>query len=90
MPVAANAAKVNGVAEGLRVTGIDPGGPSAAAGLAVGDVITEINAQPAVSTDQLVELTLSQKPGDKVTLGYSRNGSATRSATVTLGTQPTP
>jgi putative serine protease PepD len=90
MPVSSDAAKVNGVAEGLIVTGIDAGGPSAAAGLAVGDVITEINGQPAVSTDQLVELTLSQKPGDKVTLKYSRNGSATRSADVTLGTQPAP
>jgi putative serine protease PepD len=90
VPVAPDAAKVNGVPEGLLVKGIDPGGPSAAAGLAVGDVITEINGQPAVSTDQLVELTLSQKPGDKVMLGYSRNGAATRSATVTLGTQPTP
>jgi putative serine protease PepD len=89
MPVSANAAKVNGVAEGLIITGIDPGGPSAAAGLAVGDVITSINGQPAVSTDQLSELTLSQKPGDKVTLGYSRNGAAA-SAAVTLGTQPTP
>jgi putative serine protease PepD len=87
-PVSADAAKVNGVAEGLIVTGIDSGGPSAAAGLAVGDVITSINGQPAVSTDQLVELTLSQKPGDKVTLGYTRNGAAA-TATVTLGTQPT-
>jgi putative serine protease PepD len=91
MPVAANAAKVNGAAEGLRITGIDPGGPSAAAGLAVGDVITSINGQPAVSTDQLSELTLTQKPGDKVMLGYSKNGTGpSATTTVTLGTQPTP
>jgi putative serine protease PepD len=90
MPISANAAEVAGVAQGLVISGIDPGGPSAAAGLAEGDVITEINGQPAVSTDQLAELTISQKPGDKVKLGYTRNGSATREANVTLGTQPTP
>jgi len=90
MPISSNAAEVAGVAEGLVISGIDAGGPSAAAGLAKGDVITEINGQPAVSTDQLAKLTISQKPGDKVKLGYSRNGSATREATVTLGTQPTP
>jgi len=88
-PISPNDAKVNGVPEGLIITGIDSGGPSASAGLAVGDVITEINGQPAVSTDQLTAITIKQHPGDKVMLGYSRNGSATRTATVTLGTQPT-
>jgi putative serine protease PepD len=86
-PVAANAAKVNGTAEGLIVKGIDPGGPAAAAGLAVGDVITSINGQPAVSTDQLAELTLTKSPGDKVQLGYTRGG-VSRTATLTLAAQP--
>ena len=84
-PVAANAAKVKGTAEGLVVTGIDPSGP--AAGLAVGDVITSVNGQPAVSTDQLVELTLRKNPGDKVPIGYTRGG-ASRTATLTLTAQP--
>jgi putative serine protease PepD len=86
-PVAANAAKVNGTAEGLVVTGIDPSGPAAAAGLAVGDLITSVNGQPAVSTGQLVELTLRKNPGDKVPIGYSRGG-ASRTATLTLANQP--
>ena len=86
-PVAANAAKVNGTAEGLVVTGIDPAGPAATAGLAVGDMITSVNGQPAVSTDQLVELTLRKNPGDKVPIGYSRSG-ASRTATLTLTSQP--
>jgi putative serine protease PepD len=47
-PVAPNAAEVSGTAEGLLVTGIDPGGPAQEAGLATGDVITSINGQPAV------------------------------------------
>lgn len=86
-PVSANAAKVDGVAEGLLVSGIDPGGPAAAAGLAVGDVITSVNGQPAVSTDQLAKLTLTQHPGDKVKLGYTR-GNASRTTTLTLASQP--
>jgi putative serine protease PepD len=86
-PVAANAAKVNGIAQGLLVTGIDPSGPAQAAGLATGDVITSVNGQPAVSTDQIVALTLTKRPGDKVTVDYTRNGS-TRSATLTLASQP--
>jgi putative serine protease PepD len=86
-PVAPNAAEVGGTAKGLLVTGIDPGGPAQAAGLAIGDVITSINGQPAVSTDQIVELTLTRRPGDKVTVGYTRDG-APRSATLTLASQP--
>jgi putative serine protease PepD len=86
-PVAASAAKVNGSAEGLIVSGIDPSGPAQAAGLAVGDVITTIDGTAAVSTDQLVELTLTKRPGDKVTIGYTRGG-ASHTATLTLGTQP--
>ncbi|MBV9449818.1 MAG: trypsin-like peptidase domain-containing protein [Streptosporangiaceae bacterium] len=86
-PVAANAAKVSGTAEGLLVSGIDPSGPAQAAGLATGDVITSINGQPAVSTDQIVELTITKRPGDKITVEYSRNG-ATHSATITFASQP--
>ena len=86
-PVAANAAPVNGVAEGLIVSGVDASGPAAEAGLAAGDLITSIDGQPAVSTDQVVELTLRKKPGDKVEVGYTRHG-APRQATLTLIPQP--
>ncbi len=49
------------------MTGVDPGGASAAAGLQAGDIITsELNGQSVVSTDELgVPDRLSQKPGDK-------------------------
>ena len=86
-PVDENAAKVNGTAEGLVVSGVDPSGPAAAAGLRAGDVIMSVDGQPAVSTDQLVELTLRKRPGDKVTVGYTRGG-ASRTATLTLASQP--
>lgn len=74
-------------AQGLFVKQVVAGGPSAKAGLLPGDVITSINGDKAVSNTQLQELTITQKPGDKVDLQYSRNGrSAT--TTVTLGVQP--
>jgi putative serine protease PepD len=86
-PVSVNADEVNGVAEGLLVTSIDARGPAQAAGLRAGDVITTINGKPAYSTQQLVEITLTEKPGTTVKLGYSRDG-RTATATVTLAAQP--
>ena len=65
VPLSPDASLVHGVAEGLLVTRIDPDGPSGAAGLRVGDIITTLNGQSVVSTDELVSLTLTQKPGDK-------------------------
>jgi putative serine protease PepD len=55
----------------------------------VGDVITKINGEPATSTVQLQELTLTMKPGSTVQLEYARAGqSSTATATVTLGAEP--
>ena len=50
-------------------------------------MITSINGEPATSNIQLQELTLTKKPGDTVTIGYTRAGQ-TATATVTLGAQP--
>ena len=86
-PLSANASAENGVAEGLRVTGVVAGGPAASAGLRMGDVITSIDGEPAVSTDQLVEVTLRKRAGQQVELRYQRDGSQA-TATVTLGSRP--
>lgn len=82
------AAAANGAAEGLLITGIDPSGPAQEAGLRPGDVITTIDGEQAVRTDQLVSVTLTKKPGDKVGIGYKRDGQ-TATTSVTLGEQPT-
>jgi putative serine protease PepD len=81
------AAAQAGLPEGLYVQAVVSGGPAAQAGLRRGDVITSIDGEPATSNVQLQELTLTKKPGDTVTLGYSRDGTSA-TATVTLGTQP--
>jgi putative serine protease PepD len=75
------------VPQGLLVKEVVVGGPSAQAGLRPGDVITSINGEPATSNVQLQEITLTQKPGSTVKLGYARSGQSA-TTTVTLGAQP--
>ena len=72
---------------GLYLSAVDPGGPAEAAGLQPGDVITAIDGQEVHDTDQLAAVTLARKPGDVVTLTYSREGTSRR-ADLTLGVPP--
>lgn len=69
------------------MTGVVAGSPAERAGLQTGDIITGIDGQDAVSSDQLVAVTLSKRAGDRVELRYERQGSS-RTASVTLGSQP--
>lgn len=85
-PLAASATHGGG-ARGLLVTAVVPRGPADTAGLRAGDVITSIAGRPAASVDQLVGVTLTQRAGDRVEVGYQREGRAA-TATVVLGTQP--
>jgi putative serine protease PepD len=86
-PLSANAVREHGRAEGLRVVAVLPGGPADNAGLAAGDVITSIDGAPAVSTDQLMALTLAKRAGDTVELRTERGGSQ-RTVKLTLAAQP--
>jgi putative serine protease PepD len=87
VPVPPSAAAQAGLPEGLFVQVVTPGGPSAQAGLRPNDVITSIDGKPATSNIELQELTLTKKPGDTVSIGYSRAGQSA-TTTVTLGAQP--
>jgi putative serine protease PepD len=77
----------SGSTEGLFITGVVAGGPAASAGLQRGDIITAIDGQPAVTTEQLVALTLTKRAGDTVQVDYERGGRRS-TATITLGSQP--
>jgi putative serine protease PepD len=70
------AQQVTGGPAGLLVTGVQPGGPADEAGIAAGDVITEIDGAAAQNAEQLVLATLRGAPGDTVTLTYLRNGTS--------------
>jgi putative serine protease PepD len=80
VPLSASATGESGM-QGLRVAAVVAGGPAEAAGLRIGDIITSIDGQAAVSTDQLMAVTLTKRAGDQVELGYDRDG---RSATATI------
>jgi len=86
-PIPPAAAEQAGLPEGLFVQAVTAGGPAEQAGLHAGDVITKIDGQPATSNIQLQELTLTKKPGDTVSIAYTRDGQSA-TATITLAAQP--
>jgi putative serine protease PepD len=78
-------AQAAGTPAGLFVAGVDAGGPAVQAGLQAGDIITEVDGQPAVSSEQIVVATLTRQAGDKLKLTYLRAGQS-NTTTLTLGT----
>ncbi|MFJ8438102.1 S1C family serine protease [Kitasatospora griseola] len=70
---------------GAAIVSVASGGPAASAGLQAGDVITKINDTAIASPSALTTALAAFSPGDKVTVGYQRNGQ-NQSADVTLGT----
>jgi putative serine protease PepD len=85
-PLAATVTGQNNATPGLFIVGVTPGGPASTAGLQAGDIIRSIAGSPAASTEQLMALTLSKRPGDKVELKYERDGREA-TATITLGSR---
>jgi serine protease Do len=61
-------------AEGIYVVHAAPAGGAAAAGIRSGDFITAVNSIKVNTIPQLNELLSSYKPGDKVSVTYTRNG----------------
>ncbi|MHC1627038.1 MAG: S1C family serine protease [Methanoculleaceae archaeon] len=78
------------VDHGWYVQSVIPGGPSEAAGIHEGDVITGINGRRVLGLgDILSPIELFTSPGDTVTLAVNRNG-VTLKREVTLGVRPAP
>jgi S1-C subfamily serine protease len=54
----------------------------------VGDVITEVEGDPVSSSDEVIEVVNSVKPGDKLGLNVVTPGEEVRHVEVTVGTRP--
>jgi len=80
-----NAATGSGaqVTDGARISQVNTGSAAASAGLRSGDVITKVDDHLITSSDSLVAMIRSYRPGDKVTVTYVRGGS-THTVRVTL------
>jgi serine protease Do len=77
-------ARIYGYKAGVMISHVDPGQPAAQAGLKAGDAIVSVDGHPIATGDELVSIISSHKPGDKVDIGYVRNGQLMHT-TVTIG-----
>jgi S1-C subfamily serine protease len=75
------------IAEGQSVVEVVEDGPSAAAGIEPGDVITAFDGQEISRTNSLLDLLFGREPGDVVTVTVERDG-ASQTFEVTLGERP--
>lgn len=69
--------------EGVFVMEVAQNSAAAAAGIQKGDFITKINGTSVTSGTQVIEKIASMRPGDKVSIGFQRNG-VEKTATTTL------
>jgi putative serine protease PepD len=82
-PIPQELAQATGGTAGLFVEAVTAGGPAHQAGLRPGDVIVEVDGEPARSVDALIVKTLKMKPGDVVHVTYVRHR-ASHTAALTL------
>jgi len=75
--IPAAAAQKAGVPEGLYVLSVTAGGPASNAGIAAGDVITQVDGRPATDSEQITVAELTAKPGQAVAITYERSGTST-------------
>jgi hypothetical protein len=71
-----------GQEEGVRLTGVREGSPAEAAGLRSGDVIVTWNGRSIRNLAEYAQALRSQSPGDRVELGYLRDGQEGTAAAV--------
>jgi len=62
--------------QGCRISGVTPGSPAEGAGLREGDVIVRLNTISISGLKDLSNALKTLNPGDKVTIGFLRNGAA--------------
>jgi S1-C subfamily serine protease len=69
---------------GALVAGVQPGSPAEQAGLAVGDIITGIDASRVTTPTDLTDLIHTHRPNDRVRVTWTTSQNASKATTVTL------
>ena len=69
---------------GASISSVRAGSPAADAGLKTGDVVTKIDDTTVADDDDLIRAIRAHKPGDEVTVTYTRDGTSAQ-VKVTLG-----
>jgi S1-C subfamily serine protease len=83
----ANGSQSSGSRRGVLVVSIDPNGPSARAGILVGDIVTAWNGQPIERVREIMRLLGPESIGSTVDLGLIRGGAPT-ALRVVIGERP--
>src|SRR5215831_6609415 len=84
---ASNGSQSSGGRSGVLVVSIDPNGPSARAGILVGDIVTAWNGQPIERVREIMRLLGPESIGSAVDLGLIRGGAPT-ALRVIIGERP--
>ena len=84
---ASNGSEASGSRRGVLVVSIDPNGPSARAGMLVGDIVTAWNGQPIERVREIMRLLGPESIGSTVDLGLIRGGAPT-ALRVVIGERP--
>ena len=74
-----------GQPSGMGVLRVNPGGPAAAAGIQVGEVITAVNNAPVHQASELAEVLANLDPGQSVRVSLTTPQGSPRTVMVTLG-----
>jgi S1-C subfamily serine protease len=84
---ASNGSQSSDSRRGVLVVSIDPNGPSARAGILVGDIVTAWNGQPIERVREIMRLLGPESIGSTVDLGLIRGGAPT-ALRVVIGERP--
>jgi putative serine protease PepD len=79
--------RIDSNASNARIEGVPSGTPAADAGLKAGDVVTSLGGTKISTADDLASAINAHKPGDRVTVVYTRGGER-HSVQLTLATRP--
>jgi S1-C subfamily serine protease len=78
------------VGRGALVISTAPKGPAQGAGIKNGDVLVSFDGRPVNTSDDLRNLILKHKPGDRATVGAVLPNGSRKTFTVTLAVRPLP